>query len=120
MRRRSAAFTLVEVLIALLIIAIALAAAIRATNESVRATIHVRNTVAAHWVGLNILSEIQTGLLQSPTLGDSSSGKTTMLNQTWDWTVTTNSREGSSGIIQVVVTVSLRNHVINTVTGYIE
>jgi prepilin-type N-terminal cleavage/methylation domain-containing protein len=50
MKHKSAAFTLIEVLIALLIITIALGAAVRSVNESVRATTHVRNSVAAHWV----------------------------------------------------------------------
>ena len=76
--KNSNAFTLIEVLIALFIIAIALAAAIQATNQSVRATRHVRNTTIAHFVAMNVLSEIQVGLLPVPTGDTPTDGKTKM------------------------------------------
>ena len=119
--KKQNAFTLIEVLIALLIIAIALAAAIRATNQSVRATIHVRNSVTAHWVGLNILSEIQTntGVVQ-PKNGNIVSGKTETLGQEWEWTAQAESASQFDHLTQITVTVSLKNHVINSVTGYVQ
>ena len=117
--KRTAAFTLIEVLIALLIIAIALAAAIRATNQSVQATIHTRNTVVAHWVGLNILSEIQTGIMKAPDAGNSASGKINMLDRDWEWTVHTGSSIQETGIMPIRVDVALNHHKINSVTGYV-
>lgn len=119
MKKNNAAFTLIEVLIALLIIAIALAAAIRATNESIRTTIHVRNSVTAHWVGLNILSEIQTGLIALPASSNQISGKTSALNQEWAWTARTDKSSQLPHVKQITVTVSLKNHVINSVVGYV-
>ncbi len=119
MRNRNA-FTLIEVLIALLIIAIALAAAIRATNNSVRASIHVKNTVTAHWVGLNILSEIQTNSgVAMPKPGSPVLGKTKMLNQEWDWIAQAKTASQLNNITQITVTVSLKNKVINSVEGYV-
>lgn len=112
------AFTLIEVLIALLIIAIALAAAIRATNESIRATAHVKNTVVAHWVGLNVLSEIQTGLLTPPGSGNSQTGNTKMLGREWQWDAVS-SESQFPNINKIIITVRFRNHVVNIVTGYI-
>src|SRR3990167_11375749 len=86
MKHKIAAFTLIEVLVALLIIAIALGAAVCSVNESVRVTRHVRNSVTAHWVGLNILSQIQTGLIAAPTTSNIMHGQVKMLNQEWQWT----------------------------------
>lgn len=115
--KKNAAFTLIEVLIALLIIAIALAAAVRATNQSIRATIHVKNAVTAHWVGLNILSEMQTGIVLPPKPGNQISGKTEMLNQEWNWIAKADSSSPSSNLIQITVTVSLKNKVMGSVSG---
>ena len=120
MKRSAAAFTLIEVLIALLIIAIALAAAIRATNESIRATIHVRNSVTAHWVGLNILSQMQTGIMSAPKSGNQLYGKTDMLNQQWKWTAETDLSSQLNNIERITVTVNLKNKRITSVTGYVE
>jgi general secretion pathway protein I len=120
MKKNTAAFTLIEVLIALLIIAIALAAAIQATDASIRTTIHVRNSLAAHWVGLNVLSEIQTGLILLPKSSSQLSGKTSMLEQRWDWTARSNTSSQLPDVNQMSVTVSLKNHVINSVVGYVK
>lgn len=120
MKRSVAAFTLIEVLIALLIIAIALTAAIRATNESIRATIHVRNSMTAHWVGLNILSQMQTGIISSPASGNHVSGKTKMLEQNWNWTAQAESSSQLDNIMRITINVSLKDKPITSVVGYVK
>ncbi|HLD84353.1 MAG TPA: type II secretion system minor pseudopilin GspI, partial [Coxiellaceae bacterium] len=90
---KSLGFTLIEVLIALFIIAIALAAVIRATNNGIRTAIHVRDTMAAHWVGLNVISELQIGAFQLPMDGGPLRGKSVMENQVWQWVVHPQSSE---------------------------
>ena len=117
MKKHHAAFTLIEVLIALMIIAIALAAAIRATNQSIRTTTHVRTTVVAHFAALNILSEIQTGIIPLPTTGDTLQGATVMLGNTWTWSATF-SPTSSPAVMRIVVTVQLHHQNITSVTGY--
>lgn len=117
-RRKSSAFTLIEVLIALFIIAIALAAAIQATNQSVRATMHVRNTTIAHFVAMNILSEIQVGMTPPPTSGSPTNGQTKMLGEEWKWTASEKSENNTEKLI--VVTVSQKNNRITEVEGYVE
>lgn len=119
MKHKSAAFTLIEVLVALLIIAIALAAAVRSVNESVRVTTHVRNSVAAHWVGLNVLSQIQTGLIIMPTASNVMHGQVKMMNQEWQWTAQASPSPQSSDITKILVTVALKKHVVNEVAGFI-
>ena len=118
--KNKAAFTLIEVLIALLIIAIALAAAIRATNEGIRSTMYVRNAVTAHWVGLNILSEIQTNSgVSLPALSNSVSGQTQMLGQEWQWVARTEPAQFNH-IRKITVTVSLKNKRVTSVSGYVQ
>lgn len=117
--KRNAAFTLIEVLIALMIIAIALGGAIRASNESTRVTIHVRNTMIAHWVGLNILSEIQTGLMPLPKENNPLKGQTKMLGQTWAWAAQLSISDKLPTVMRIVVSVQLKGRRITSVTGYI-
>ncbi|MCX7125333.1 MAG: type II secretion system minor pseudopilin GspI [Gammaproteobacteria bacterium] len=118
--RNSRAFTLIEVLIALMIIAIALGAAIRATNSSIHTTIHVKNTMGAHWVGMNVLSAMQTGITPTPRPGNTSNGKTNLLGQEWHWTAQSEEFSQLPGVTKITVTVRLKNHSITSVTGYIE
>lgn len=117
--RKSKGFTLVEVLIALMIIAIALTAVIRATTASTRATIHLRDTITAHWVGMNILSEIQTQMIALSPGEDLPPGKTEMMGKTWRWTVSTESSDAFTDVVKVTVFVhDDHQHLINTVVGY--
>lgn len=116
--KHSKAFTLIEVLIALVIIAIGLAASARSVNESVRTTTHVRNTMAAHWVAMNILSEIKTGLIVAPSAGNAIDGKTKMMYQEWQWRATIDTDEAMPHVNRITVTVGVRNRPMNTVVGY--
>lgn len=117
--KKQKAFTLIEVLIALLIIAIALGAAIKATNDSVHSAIHVRNDVTAHWVGLNILSEMQTGIIPISEAGNNASGTVKMLNQEWNWNAKSISSSPIPGLTQITIKVYLRNKLITSVEGYV-
>ncbi len=63
--RINKAFTLIEVLVALLIIAIACAAVIRAMTQGVRTTSHLQSAIVSRWVATNVLAELQNGLLPS-------------------------------------------------------
>ncbi|OGT43506.1 MAG: type II secretion system protein GspI [Gammaproteobacteria bacterium RIFCSPHIGHO2_12_FULL_40_19] len=117
-KHKSAAFTLIEVLVALLIIAIALGAAVRSVNESVRVTTHVRDSVGAHWVGLNILSQIQTGMIAAPTPSNIAHGQVKMMNQEWQWTAQAKPSQQSAHITRILVTIELKKHVVNEVVGF--
>lgn len=112
----SKGFTLIEVLIALMIIAIALVASARATYSSIYTTQHVREEVAAHWVAMNVISEIQVGLLNQSAFNHTLYGKTKMLHQTWNWTATMT--ENSLQLEKIVVNVQLQHRFIASVIGY--
>jgi general secretion pathway protein I len=56
---RSNAFTLLEVLVALAVVAIALAAAMKIASENVRNAQYLRDRTLAHWVAMNVITEVQ-------------------------------------------------------------
>lgn len=113
------AFTLIEILIALIIISIALAASIRVTNQSIRDTTHVENTMIAHWVGMNLISEIQLGVIRLPIAGNIKTGKTIMLNKEWNWKIENNQSLRIINARRIKVIISYRNQIITSVVGYV-
>jgi general secretion pathway protein I len=52
-------FTLLEVLVALTILAVALAAIIGAASNQALSTTHLRDKTLAHWVAMNKIAEMQ-------------------------------------------------------------
>jgi general secretion pathway protein I len=69
LRRRSAGFTLIEVLVALAVIALGLTAVIKALGEYTDAANYTRQKTLASWVATNKLTEIAVGPTW-PALGD--------------------------------------------------
>ncbi len=76
-------FTLLEVLIALAIIAIAMAAVMRASAQSATNAAYLGERTLAHWVAMNKLMEFQ---LQNtwPSVGETK-GTYDMANAEWRW-----------------------------------
>lgn len=68
MKRRSLGFTLIEVLIALAIIAIGLTAALRASGAGTDGTLEYRNRLLALWLAQNVVAE-RTARVESPPTG---------------------------------------------------
>ncbi len=77
-------FTLIEVLLALLIIAIALTALLKATTEDVANTARLKDKTMRHWVGMQAMTMIQTGMLTIPA-NQELSKVTTIFGQRWYW-----------------------------------
>jgi general secretion pathway protein I len=77
-------FTLLEVLVALAIIAIGFGALFKATLQSIQETQTIKEITLKHWIAMQGVSMIQTGLLELPP-GLPSTQKTIMFNQTWYW-----------------------------------
>ncbi len=84
MKGQSKGFTLIEVLLALLIIAIALTALIKASAQSIHATSRIKDKSISHWVAMQGVTMIQLGLLKV-SLNQETSQMTTMLGQRWYW-----------------------------------
>ena len=81
--RRNRGFTLIEVVIAMTIVAIAMVSLIEATGTYVKNTAFLRDKVIAHWVASNALNQLL--LEQSyPDKGDQQ-GSETMAGKQWAW-----------------------------------
>ncbi|MCL9684613.1 GspI family T2SS minor pseudopilin variant LspI [Legionella maioricensis] len=77
-------FTLIEVLLALTIIAIALTALLKATAQNIENTHRIKEKAIGHWVAMQGVSMIQLNLLQLNQSQESTQA-TTMLGQQWYW-----------------------------------
>ncbi len=75
-------FTLIEVLIALAILAIALTAIIKVTAQNIRDTTYIQNKTIAAWIGTEIINEIRAGITNIP---DHLEKNIVILNQPWSW-----------------------------------
>jgi general secretion pathway protein I len=76
-------FTLLEVLVAILLLALALTAVVRLSGLEARATAHLRDTTFAQWVAANALAE--TRLADAfPAVGRRE-GETLLGNRRWRW-----------------------------------
>jgi len=79
----TAGFTLVEVLVALAVLTIALAAVMRAMSQSIDTSAGLRDRTLAMWVAQNRLATHQIAHAFPPQ--DSSEGNTEMAGRTWRW-----------------------------------
>ncbi|MGC1181400.1 GspI family T2SS minor pseudopilin variant LspI [Legionella sp.] len=79
-------FTLVEVLLALTIIAIALTALLKAIAQNIENTHRIKQKTVSHWVAMQGVAMVQLGLLHiNP--GQETTQDTFMLNEHWFWRV---------------------------------
>lgn len=104
MQRTMSGMTLIEVLVALAIAAIALTAVIKAASENIRGTAHLQNKTIALWVGQEVMSEVQLGLLKLPEDSTGDSGEMNMLGQDWYWRAS-EERSANARIIKLNVRV---------------
>ena len=77
-------FTLIEVMVALAIIAIALAALIKASGNHTRSAAYLKSKTLAHYVAMNEVAKLQIENAW-PDLG-TKKGETDMAGITWYWT----------------------------------
>ncbi|MFN7098452.1 MAG: type II secretion system minor pseudopilin GspI [Gammaproteobacteria bacterium] len=79
-------FTLIEIMVALVILAIALSAISLAISRNAQNATYIDQKMAAHWVAMNIISQQQLKATQPNYIGVSSQeGTSNMLNHTWYW-----------------------------------
>ncbi|KTD28344.1 GspI family T2SS minor pseudopilin variant LspI [Legionella micdadei] len=96
-------FTLIEVLLALSVIAIALTALLKATAQNVSHTQRIKEKTISHWAAMQGVSMIQLGLLQPG--NQEITQVTSMLGQRWYWRAKTNPTPIKS-VQQITITVS--------------
>lgn len=85
MKNKNAGFTLIEILIALVILSVALMAMIKSTSQNIKDTVYIQNKTIATWVGTQVINEIRTGLLKMSLGSESLKDETEMLGRKWDW-----------------------------------
>ncbi len=83
MRGRNAGFTLVEVLVALIIVAIGLAALMITVSSTARTSGTLRDKTLAQWMALNRLSEVRLNLTKFGQNTDT--GEINFANRTWHY-----------------------------------
>ena len=84
-------FTLIEVMVALTIIAISLGALLSTSGTQANSASYLKHKTLAHWVAVNELSQIRIAK-EFPDLGDKK-GSTNMAGNDWYWIRTTKETE---------------------------
>jgi general secretion pathway protein I len=80
---RQSGFTLLEVLVAVAILAVALGALIKAASDNAANAAYLRDRTYAHWVALNQVARYQVGL-EAPH-GGTRRGVSEMAGRQWYW-----------------------------------
>lgn len=115
---RQRGFTLIEVMVALVIVALSLGAITAAVGQMADAAISMQRRTYASWIGLNRITEMRLANVVPEV--EESDGEVTYAGQEWLWTATV-SETGVEYLYRVDVAVSLAatGDVIRTVTGFI-
>jgi general secretion pathway protein I len=94
--KRSYGFTLIEVMVALTIIAISLGAVLNTSGTQANNAAYLKQKTLAHWVAVNELTQIRISK-EFPDLGDKK-GSTTMADNDWYWIQTTKKTEDDDAL----------------------
>lgn len=86
-KKHLSGFTLIEVMVALTIIAIALAALLNTSGAQANNAAYLKQKTLAHWVAMNEITQLRIEK-KLPDLGDKK-GSTSMANHEWHWIRTT-------------------------------
>jgi type II secretion system protein I len=78
-------FTLVEVLVALVVVSLGMLAVIQAVSQTASNTTYMRDKTIAHWIAMNRVT--QARLEQQPPKIDETSDEVEMAGRKWRWTM---------------------------------
>jgi general secretion pathway protein I len=84
--RECKGFTLIEVLLALAIIAISLTALLKATAENVAITTRIKEKMISHWIEMQGMTAVQAGLVTLDRTQDTTQ-VTQIFHQQWYWRI---------------------------------
>lgn len=84
-RRLQRGFTLLEVLVAVAVLAVAMGALIKGGADAARKTAYLRDKTIAHWVGMNRVAEVEIAGAWPDT--GTSKGVEEMAGREWHWEV---------------------------------
>lgn len=94
--KRITGFTLIEVMVALTIIAISLGALLNTSGAQANSASYLKQKTLAHWVAVNELTQMRIDK-EFPDLGDKK-GSTSMANHDWYWIRTTKKTEDKDAL----------------------
>jgi len=105
-RRRGQGFTLVEVMVAMAVVAVALPALLFTLYQQLDGTEYLRNRSVASWVAANRLSELRLVVAKTGSIpGERLSGEARLANQDWYWWIEQEATE-IPGFVRVDISVS--------------
>ncbi len=99
-------FTLLEVLVALAVIAIAMGGVMRAVSSNISNTGYLQEKTLAHWIAMNKMNEYMA-LEKFPTAGSRDKGSVVYAGHEWAWSAETK-KESIMDYELGVVTVEVR------------
>ena len=116
--RSERAFTLIEVLVALAIVALSLAAIAASMSQMIDAANSLRDRTYASWIGQNKIAEMRLANVLPEV--SATSGEVDYAGATWEWRAVV-SETGVENFMRVDVSVSHAGdeYVVRTITGFI-
>ncbi len=117
-RRSCSGFTLIEVMVALSIVALSLTAVTASISQMINAAESMRNRTYASWIAQNRITELRLAA-EAPEVG-SSNGEVQYANTDWSWRAVV-AETGVDDLFRIDVSVSLAGSEdnIRTVTGFV-
>ncbi|HNP65782.1 MAG TPA: type II secretion system minor pseudopilin GspI [Woeseiaceae bacterium] len=115
---RRSGFTLIEVMVALVIVSLSLIAVTASMNQMIDAAETMRNRTYASWIAQNRIAELRLAFA-TPDVG-TSSGEVEYANTDWSWRAVV-SETGVEDLYRIDVSVSFAgsDDSIRTVTGFV-
>ncbi len=86
-QRKSKGFTLLEVMVALMILAVVLLSLLRITALQANHLQYLEQKNTAQWIALDTIAKIQVGLIPISNSQNVMQGETYQLNRNWYWQV---------------------------------
>ena len=107
LHQNEAGLTLIEVLIALAILAIALTAIIQSTAQNIKNTLYLQNRTIATWIASDMINNIRVGVIKVPSGSFPVAAESIVLGQTWSYNAKVDTTPNPN-IKKIDVTVSLK------------
>lgn len=113
-------FTLLEVMIALVILAIAMTTLIISSGGITRNNLRLEDKTVASWIAVNVITKARLGLIK-PTAGEKAlQGKEEMLQHQWQWELSRYSTPDKNTSKIIVSVGPLNQESVISMTGYLK